>query len=269
MIVEARDGCRLATRIEGPEGAPALVLAHGLGMDMTLWDAVLPLLPCDIRVLRYDLRGHGASDAPPAPYSMGQMVSDAEAVIEAHGLRDTVFAGLSLGGMVAQGLAVKRLDLVRGLVLSNTAAKIGTPKLWEERIAAIRRHGLAAQSEAVLDRWLGRDARHGDVAARARRVLCHTEIEGYVGGCAAVSGTDFWTPSSGLRLPVLGLAGSEDRSVPTDLMRETIELVPGARFEILRRAGHLSPAERPQDWAAHVAAFLRATGHSGATEAAP
>lgn len=103
MIVEARDGCRLSTRIEGPDHAPALVLAHGLGMDMTLWDEVLPLLPGDIRVLRYDLRGHGGSDVPDAPYTMGQMVSDAEAVIEAHGLTDTVFAGLSLGGMVAQG----------------------------------------------------------------------------------------------------------------------------------------------------------------------
>ncbi|EYD72221.1 3-oxoadipate enol-lactonase [Limimaricola hongkongensis] len=269
MIVTARDGCRLATRIEGPEGAPALVLAHGLGMDMTLWDAVLPLLPGDVRVLRYDLRGHGGSDAPEAPYAMGQMISDAEAVIEAHGLRDTVFAGLSLGGMVAQGLAVKRLDLVRGLVLSNTAAKIGTPKLWDERIAAIRRAGIAAQADAVLDRWLGRDARHGPVAARARRVLTGTAIEGYVGASAAVSGTDFWTPVSGLRLPVLGLAGSEDRSVPADLMRETVELVPGARFEIIRRAGHLAPAERPEDWAAHVAQFLRATGHAGADQAAP
>ncbi len=269
MIVEARDGCRLATRIEGPERAPALVLAHGLGMDMTLWDAVLPLLPGDIRVLRYDLRGHGGSDTPDAPYAMGQMISDAEAVIEAHGLTDTVFGGLSLGGMVAQGLAIKRLDLVRGLVLSNTAAKIGTPKIWEDRIAAIRRTGLAAQAEAVLDRWLGRDARHGAAAARARRVLGGTSVEGYVGGCAAVSGTDFWTPTSGLRLPVLGLAGAEDRSTPADLMRETVELIPGARFEIIRRAGHLPPVERPEDWAAHVTRFLRAIGHAGAAAATP
>ena len=269
MIVEARDGCRLSTRIEGPDHAPALVLAHGLGMDMTLWDEVLPLLPGDIRVLRYDLRGHGGSDAPDAPYTMGQMVSDAEAVIEAHGLTDTVFAGLSLGGMVAQGLAIKRLDLVRGLVLSNTAAKIGTPKIWEERIAVIRRSGLAAQSEAVLDRWLGRDARHGAVAARARRVLGAMSVEGYIGGCAAVSGTDFWTPTSGLRLPVLGLAGSEDRSVPADLARETVDLIPGARFEIIRRAGHLPPVERPGDWADHVTRFLRATGHASAAQAAP
>jgi 3-oxoadipate enol-lactonase len=263
VIVGARDGCRLATRIEGPEGAPALVLLHGLGMDMTLWDAVLPLLPGDIRALRYDLRGHGGSDVPPAPYSMGQMVSDAEAVIEAHGLRETVVAGLSLGGMVAQGLAVKRLDLVRALILSNTAAKIGTPRIWEDRIATIRRDGLAAQVETVLDRWLGRDARHGSAAGRARRMLGGTQLEGYLGGCAAVSGTDLWTPVSGLRLPVLGIAGAEDRSVPTDLMRETVELIPGARFEILRRAGHLPPMERPEDWAALVCAQLRALGLSG------
>ncbi len=261
QMVTARDGTRLATRINGPEGAPALVLAHALGADMTLWDAVMPLLPSGLRILRWDLRGHGGSDAPDAPYSMGQLVSDAEAVIDAHGLHDTVFAGISLGGMVAQGLAIKRLDLVRGLVLSNTAAKIGTPKLWNERIAAVRRDGLAMQADAVLDRWLGRDARHGAVAARARRVLTGTSVEGYVGACAAVSGTDFWTPTSGLRLPVLGLAGSEDRSTPADLVRETVALVPGSRFELIRRAGHLPPAETPEVWVGHVTRFLREIGH--------
>ncbi|WP_369385461.1 hypothetical protein [Limimaricola cinnabarinus] len=96
---------------------------------------------------------------------------------------------------------------MRGLVLSNTAAKIGTPKIWEERIAAIRRSGLAAQSETVLDRWLGRDARHGAVAARARRVLGAMSVEGYIGGCAAVSGTDFWTPTSGCACRCWGSRG--------------------------------------------------------------
>nr|WP_090112882.1 3-oxoadipate enol-lactonase [Limimaricola pyoseonensis] len=262
-MVEARDGTRLATRIAGPENGPALVLAHALGTDMTLWDEAIPLLPEGLRVLRWDMRGHGGSDVPAAPYAMGTLVSDAEAVIEAHDLREVVFAGISLGGMVAQALAVKRLDLVRALVLSNTAAKIGTPKLWDERIAAVRQSGLAPQADAVIERWFGPRSRMGPAAARARRVLTGTDVEGYAGCCAAVSGTDLYTPVSGLRLPLLGLAGSEDRSTPPDLVRETIDLVPGSRFEIVRRAGHLPPLERPADWAAPVSEFLRAIGHTG------
>ncbi len=260
LMVE-RGAVRLRSIAHGPEDGPALVLAHGLGTDLSIWDDILPLLPDRLRVLRWDMRGHGGSDAPAAPYTMGQLVSDAETVIEAHGLRDAVVAGLSLGGMVAQGLAVKRLDLVRGLVLSNTAAKIGTPKLWDERIATVRRQGLQAMAEPILDRWFGRDARHGPAATKARRVLTAMAPDGYAGACAAISGTDFWTPTAGLRLPVLGIAGSEDRATPADLVRETVDLIPGSRFALIRRAGHLPPVETPETWAAELALFLRAIGH--------
>ncbi|WP_093117653.1 3-oxoadipate enol-lactonase [Salinihabitans flavidus] len=243
-----------------PRGAP-VVFAHALGTDLRIWDAVLAHLPTGLRLLRYDLRGHGLSDCPPGPYGMGALVRDAERLLDALNVRGAVFVGLSLGGMVAQGLAIKRLDQIRALVLSNTATKIDTKDIWDRRIAEIRAGGMAAQSSATLERWFSRDFRAGPGMAIWRNMLERQTVEGYTGCAAAVAGTDFYTPTSGLRLPVLGIAGSEDGSTPPDLVRETVALIPGSRFELIRRAGHLPCVERPVTYAALLTRFLKEIGH--------
>jgi 3-oxoadipate enol-lactonase len=113
----------------GPRDAPTVVFSNSLGTDFRLWDAILPYLPEGLRVIRYDKRGHGLSTCPPAPYTMGALIHDAERLLDALSVRDCVFVGLSIGGMIAQGLAAKRLDLIRAVVLSNTAPKIGTREM--------------------------------------------------------------------------------------------------------------------------------------------
>ncbi|SLN40202.1 3-oxoadipate enol-lactonase 2 [Pseudoruegeria aquimaris] len=243
-----------------PQGAP-VVFAHALGTDARLWDALLPLMPGGLRLITYDLRGHGRSAVPQPPYSMGALVRDTERLLDGLGLKETVFVGLSIGGMVAQGLAVKRLDLVRGLVLSNTAAKIGTPKQWQARMAAVEAGGMAAIAPATIERWFARGNRSSPEAALWRARLEATPAAGYLGGCAAVSGTDFYTPTSGLRLPTLGIAGSEDGSTPADLVRETVDLIPGADFRLIRRSGHLPCVEQPAAYAEILTGFLDRIGH--------
>jgi 3-oxoadipate enol-lactonase len=252
---------RLFTTTQGPADGPTVVFANSLGSDHRLWDAVLPHLPPGLWLIRYDKRGHGQSDVPPAPYSMGQLISDAEAVCDAHKVQDAVFVGLSVGGMIAQGLAIKRLDLVRGLVLSNTAARIGTKQMWQDRITAIRQTGIAAISDGILDRWFGADFRRSPDAAFWQTMLDETPVEGYCGTCAAIAGTDFYTTTAALRLPTLGIVGSEDGSTPPDLMRETIELIPGADLQLMRRCGHLPCVEQPQAYADLLVGFLRRIGH--------
>ena len=252
---------QLKYRDDGPRDAPALVLAHGLGMDMRVWDSVLPLLPEGLRVIRYDARGHGGSDAPAPPYKMGTLVRDGEALLDHLNVRDCVFLGLAMGGMVAQGLAVKRMDLVRGLILSNTTAKSGPPDAWHARAEAVLQGGLEAVAEAVLGRWFSKAFLETDAAEPWREMLLSQPPQGYAGACAAIAGTDFYTPTSGLRLPTLGLAGAEDRAIPPDLVRETVGLIPGARFEVLRRAGHLPCVDQPQAFADAVTGFLREIGH--------
>src|SRR6056297_2066438 len=184
---------------EGTPTGPALVLAHALGTGTLLWDNIVPLLPPGLRVVRYDARGHGQSSTPPAPYSMGALVRDAERLMDHLGLRDAMFVGLSVGGMIAQGLAVKRPDLIRAMVLSNTAAKIGNPKLWQDRISFIRANGMAAASDEVMQRWFGRDFYATPAMRPWQAMLEATAIAGYTGVCAAIAGTDFYTPTSGLR----------------------------------------------------------------------
>jgi 3-oxoadipate enol-lactonase len=220
---------------------------------------VIPRLPPGLRLIRYDKRGHGLSDAPPAPYAMGTLVRDAERLLEAAGARGAVVVGLSIGGMIAQGLAVKRPDLVAALVLSNTAARIGTPAVWDERIAAARAGGIEALADAVMLRWFSRGFREGAEVAAWRNMLVRTPLEGYLGCSAAISGTDFLTTTAGLRLPLLAIAGSEDGSTPPDMVRETAALVPGSRFHLIRGAGHLPCVEQPAAYAAVLSDFLRAT----------
>ncbi|WP_299418517.1 3-oxoadipate enol-lactonase [uncultured Shimia sp.] len=248
-------------RDEGdPDGAPALFI-NSLGTTLHLWDPILAYLPDGLRIIRYDMRGHGESDVPPAPYSMGTLVKDAEALLEHLNVKDALVVGLSIGGMVAQGLAVKRLDLVRAMVLSNTAAKIGSPKMWEERIDAVRTKGLPAMSDDIMLRWFSRDFQTRPELTHWKAMLEATPPEGYAGCCAAIQGTDFYTPTSGLRLPTLGIAGSEDGATPPDLVRETVELIPGARLELLRRTGHLPCVEKPAEYAALLTDFMKETGH--------
>ncbi len=258
-----RDGVRIHVQVDGVDHpiAPTVVFANSLGTTLHLWDKVLPLLPEGPRYVRFDTRGHGLSDAPDAPYSMGALVSDAEAVCDALSVRDCVFVGLSLGGMVAQGLAVKRLDLVRALVLSNTAAKIGSPNLWQDRIDTIRAKGMEAIADGVMVRWFGREFRGTPDMAPWRRMLVNTPVEGYIGCCSAISGTDLYTPTATLRVPTLGIVGSEDGSTPPDLVRETVDLIPGSKFHIIRRAGHLPCVETPIDYAEVLTRFMKEVGH--------
>lgn len=255
------DGLGLHYRDEGdPTGAP-VVFANSLGTDLRLWDKVIPLLPPGLRLIRYDKRGHGLSDCPAGPYSMGALVRDAERLMDALKVKDAVFVGLSIGGLIAQGLAVKRLDLVRGLVLSNTAAKIGTAEMWAARIDAVKRTGIEPMADGVLERWFAKPFRETAEFTAWRNMLIRQPVEGYAGCCAAISGTDFYTPTASLTLPTLAIAGSEDGSTPPDLVRETAELIKGSRFHLIRGAGHLPCIEKPEEYASVLTRFLKEIGH--------
>lgn len=253
---------RINYRDEGdPDGAP-VVFANSLGTDYRLWDAVLPLLPPGLRLIRYDKRGHGLSDCPPAPYSMGSLITDAERLLDHLRVRDCLFVGLSIGGMIAQGLAVKRLDLVRAMVISNTAAKIGTAEMWTDRIDAVNRDGIEALADPVMERWFSKPFRASGELTAWRHMLTRQPDEGYAGCCAAISGTDLYTTTASLTLPTLAIAGSEDGSTPPDLVRETADLIKGSRFHLIRGAGHLPCVEDPGQYAAALSDFIKETGHA-------
>ncbi|MBN2630102.1 MAG: 3-oxoadipate enol-lactonase [Rhodobacteraceae bacterium] len=251
---------RLNAELSGPVNAPPVVLLHALGTNQRLWDRVVAQMPRHC-ILRADMRGHGLSDVPPGPYAMGALIHDVERLIEHFALRDVVVVGLSIGGMIAQGLATKRLDLVRAMVLSNTAARIGTPDQWQTRIAAVQAGGLEAVADATLERWFGRRWRDLPHLPDMRAMLLATPVEGWMGAAAAIAGTDFYTPTAALTLPTLAIAGANDGSTPPDLVRETADLIRGSRFALIRGAGHLPMLEKPEDYATLLADFMKSIGH--------
>jgi 3-oxoadipate enol-lactonase len=257
------NGVTLHYRDEGPKDGPPLVFANSLGTDYRLWDQIMPLLPDGLRVVRYDKRGHGLSSGPVAPYFMGDLVTDLSELMDALEVRNAVLVGLSIGGMIAQGLAAERPDLLKAMVLSNTGANIGNEAIWDERIAAARKGGIDALAEAQLGRWFSDDFRinkPGQFEAWSA-MLRRTWIEGFIGCSAAIAETDLYDSTARLNLPTLGIAGSEDGSTPPDMVRETIELIEGGTFRLIRGAGHLPCVEKPEEYAAILTDFLKRVGH--------
>lgn len=260
------DDVTLHLKLDGPEDGPPVLFANSLGTDLRLWDDVVARLPAGLRIIRYDKRGHGLSTCPPAPYTMGALVRDAEALLDHLDVEDVVVVGLSIGGMIAQGLAAKRLDLVRAVVLSNTAPKIGTREMWEDRIAQISAVGLSGMSDAIMERWFSKPFRESPAVTPWRRMVEVTPEAGYAGCSAAIAGTDFYTPTAALRLPAMVIAGDQDGSTPPDMVRELASLIPGARYELIRGAGHLPCVEEPDLFAHLVTDFLGGIGHLPAAQ---
>lgn len=251
---------RLDAKLEGPETGAALVLIHGHGLDLTIWDDLVRHLPHH-RILRFDLRGHGQSDCPAPPYKIGNLIRDTERLIDHFTLRETVVLGHDLGGLIAQGLAVKRLDQVRGLILANSAAKIGHAGLWRDYSARVEASGLKTLSDLMMQRWLGRKWQEHPALPRLRALFESTPREGWLGAAAALTSGDFYETTATLRLPLLAIAGGNDGVTPADLMRETADLVPGHRFAVLPSTGHVPMIEAPAAFAQSVAEFLLHIGH--------
>ncbi|WP_424944775.1 3-oxoadipate enol-lactonase [Aliiroseovarius crassostreae] len=248
---------------EGPKDAPAVVFAHALGADLTMWDAVLPYLPANLRVIRMDMRGHGQSPCPEGPYPMGDLVKDAVAALDRLGVKECCFVGLSIGGIIAQGLAAERPDLVRALVLSNTAVKIATPAIWGARMEVVRNEGIEALVGPNMQRWFARATHRDrpDLVLHAAQVMRATPQAGYLGCMAAIADTDLYESTARLTLPTLVTAGSEDGSTPADLVRELADLIPGSEFTLIRKSGHMSPVEQPVAYAAALTRFLEVSKH--------
>lgn len=261
MRVLKANGVKLNWREDGdPAGVP-VVFANSLGTDLRLWDQILPLLPSGLRIIRFDKRGHGLSDCPPAPYAMENLVSDAEALLDGLGISDCLFVGLSIGGMIGQGLAARRPDLMRALVLSNTAAKMGDAAMWQTRIDAIRAGGIEALADAVMERWFSPAFLARPELTAWRNMLTRTPLEGYVGCCHAIAGADLTESTKALTLPTLAIAGREDGASPPDLVQGTAGMIAGSRFTVIEGAGHLPCVEDPAAYAALLNDFLKEHAH--------
>ncbi len=247
----------------GDPSMPAIAFANSLGSDFRIWNSVAAQLESRFRIVRYDKRGHGLSDAPPAPYQMTDHVGDLAALLDQLGITNAAIVGLSVGGVIAQGLAALRPDLVKVLVLCDTAHKIGTEETWNARIETVSTQGIAAIADGVLERWFTPGYRVSDNPdfSGYTNMLVRTPVSGYVGTSAALRDADLTESTRALKLPVLLIAGDQDGSTPPDLVRSTADLIAGSRFEIIEGAGHLPCVEQPAVTARLIGDFLAEAGH--------
>jgi 3-oxoadipate enol-lactonase len=250
-------GVRIHHVLEGRADGPLLVLSHSLGTDHRLWDPQLPALAERFRLLRYDLRGHGASSLSPAPFDVAALGRDVLALLDRLGASELSFCGLSLGGMIGMWLGVNAPGRVRRLVLANTSARLAPPGGWDARIAAVEKGGVAAVAEGVLDRWFTPAFRAGHAAEveRIRAMLLATPAAGYAAACAAIRDMDQRSSVAGIRAPVLVVAGSADPATPPADGRFLAEAIPGARYVELA-AAHLSNVEAAEPFTRAVTRFL-------------
>jgi 3-oxoadipate enol-lactonase len=240
---------------EGRRDGPALVFINSLGTDLRIWDDVARILSPEFRVVRYDKRGHGLSERGPDRYDMADYARDLAALLDALGVARATVVGLSIGGLIAQELYRQRPELFAALVLSDTAAKIGTDESWDARIADIERGGIEAIADSVLERWFTADfrANRQDELAGWRAMLTRTPKRGYLAACGALKRADLRPYAGTIQAATLCLVGEEDGSTPVALVRETAGLIKGARFEIIRGAGHVPNIEQPEAFAALLA----------------
>jgi 3-oxoadipate enol-lactonase len=257
------NGIDIAYRVDG-DGAPTrpwLVFAHTLGHDHSMWDAQAEAFCRACNVLRYDLRGHGRSEAPRGDYTLEQMVDDLRGLLDLLSIRHCHFVGLSLGAMVGQLGAVRAPLRISSLVLAGAACRFSPQMqpLWASRIAAVHSpRGMDAVVDATISGWFTAAffaTRAGDVA-RAVQVLRHTPVDGYVGAIAAMSRADLTARLSGINCPVLVIAGADDRIVPISDAEQILMQIPQARLRRIAGAGHLSNVEQAADFNAALRDFL-------------
>ncbi|MEZ5826512.1 MAG: 3-oxoadipate enol-lactonase [Geminicoccaceae bacterium] len=246
-----------ASASESGGGMP-MVFVNSLGTDFRVFDALLPHLAKGRAVLRHDKRGHGLSDVVDAPLTIDQLADDLAALMDHCGVSRALVVGLSIGGLIAQSLAANRPELVAGLVLMDTAHRIGTADMWNQRIGSVREGGLAAMADAILERWFTAEFRSSRPVELSgwRNMLSRTPAVGYTRCCEAIRDADYTASTSRLAVPALCIVGREDGSTPVEVVRELAGLIAEAEFEIIENAGHLPCVEQPERTAERIERFI-------------
>ena len=246
--------------LEGPAGAPTITLSHSLATDLSMWDPQAKALASRYRVLRYDTRGHGGTDAPAGAYSLSQLADDARGLLEALGIARTHWVGLSMGGMIGQTLALLTPETLQSLSLCDTSSRIPTEAqpLWDERIAVAETKGMDPHVEPTVARWFTPkfvEARP-DVVNPVRDMIRRTSARGYAGCCHAIRALDLTDRLSVITLPTLIIVGAQDVGTPVAASKVIQERIKGSELVILDPASHLSNLEQPEAFTQALQKFL-------------
>ena len=260
---------RLHYRVDGPVGAPAVLLINSLGTTTELWSAQVAAWSPHLRVIRYDTRGHGRSGVPPGEYTLDQLGDDAIRVLDAVGVEAAHVCGISLGGLTAMWLGVRHARRVRGLVVANTAARIGTAERWADRIAKVRNEGMTAVASMMMPGWFSPAFRHREPAAVARchEMIATTSPDGYAGCCAALRDADLRAEIGRIHAHTLVIAGDQDGSTTVADAEAVASAIRGLTLVTLESA-HLTNVECAAAFSRHAGAIYEVIGRTSSTQPA-
>lgn len=254
------NGIQVNYTIEGPENAPVVMFSHSLAANLTMWDPQAVALRGHYRVLRYDTRGHGQTEAPVGAYTLEQLADDVRGLLDALGIKRTHYVGLSMGGMIGQTLALRHPEVVDRLVLCDTSSAMpaGSEELWTDRIGVVERDGMEAMITPTIERWFtsGFIAGNGDQVDPVRRMIGTTPVAGYAGCSRAIMTLDLTGKLGGITAPTLAIVGEDDIGTPVAAHEVICDNIPGARLVVLPSAMHLSNIEQAEKFNAALLDFL-------------
>lgn len=244
--------------MEGPADAPVIMFANSLGTDFRMWDAMVARLGDRYRILRYDMRGHGLTTAPPRSYSMAGLADDCIALLDHLELDKVHFCGLSIGGMVGQQLAGAHGERLASVTLCDTTMRMPEPEMWRERARQVRADGLEGLVDGTMERWFTPAFRDTPTVAGIRNMFLRTSPTGYAGCCDAIAEMDLEPMAAAIDVPALVIVGEDDPGTPVAAAEALVEQIRDARIRIIPEAAHLPCVEKPGVVADMLAAFLSA-----------
>lgn len=244
--------------LAGQHDAPCIVFSTSLGARMQMWQPQMQVLTQHFRVLRYDMRGHGASPSPAGPYSIADLGNDVLQLLDHYSIRSAHFCGISLGGVIGQWLGIHASDRIQKLILCNTAAKVGTDEGWQKRIAEVRTNGMASIADAVISRWFTAPfaASHPQVLASIREGMLASNVEGYAACCEALRTSDLRNEVATITAPTLVIAGDQDAVCTTADSQFLQSQIPNSQQQTLP-AAHLSNIEAAEQFTQSLLSLLR------------
>jgi 3-oxoadipate enol-lactonase len=254
------NGLQMRFADEGRRDGPVVVLHHPLATDLTFWDELTAALAQTYRVIRFDARGHGKTEAPAGRYAFEVLATDVVALMDHLKVERAAFAGLSMGGMVAQYLGMLHPGRFKALAICATTSRVPVDMrhLWRDRVVVAREKGMASQVEPALGRWITPESRAYKPAlvARFTRLIEATPLEGYAGWCGAIEQLDTTDRLGAIKLPTIVISGEKDLGSPPAAGETMHKAIPGSSFVVVPNVGHMIACEDPAAFHAALLPFL-------------
>jgi 3-oxoadipate enol-lactonase len=255
------NGIWMNYELSGKKDAPAVILSHSLSSSLLMWNPQIDALNPYFRVLRYDTRGHGASDAPSGPYTLELLAEDVICLLDALDMDRVHFVGLSMGGMIGQCLVLNHPHRLRSLALSDTASVIPSEAqpLWQERLDKVRKKGMETLLGETLERWFTPAFLRQDppMVELIREQILATPVAGYIGCAEAIRRLNYLDRISGIKTPTLIIVGEDDPGTPVATSEAMHKRIANSKLVVLPSARHLSNVEQAEGFNAALLAFLR------------